>query len=91
MECWSFKIEQIAFNQIGDLHSPNVFLIRKWNGDKVAADNGTNCPRICITLDRKTQTAIWVQGVSNARNDLEDNPCTYPDKQTHEWTIAGPP
>ena len=91
MECWAFKIDQIAFNQIGDLHSSNVFVVKIWNADEVAADNGMNCPRIAITLDRRTQTAIWVQGVINANNDLKDNPCTYPDKQIYKWTIEDPP
>jgi hypothetical protein len=91
MECWASKIDQIGFNQVGDLRPPNVFLIRIWNADEVAADNGLNCPRLSITLDRKAKTAIWVQGVSSVNNDREDNSCTYPDKRTYEWTIEDPP
>lgn len=90
LECWASKIDQIGLNKIGDLHPPNVFSIGIWTAAEIGADNGIDCPRITITLDRKTQTATWVQGVINGNNDPKDNPCTYPDKQIYKWTIEDP-
>jgi hypothetical protein len=91
MECWAVKIDQTGPNQIGSLRAPNLFLIATWNADEVVADNGMNCPRITVILDRKAQTASWIRGVINASDDLGDNPCTYPDKQIYKWTIEDPP
>ena len=90
-ECWASKIDQIGPNQIGSLRPPNWFSIATWNETEIVADNGTDCPKIVVTLDRKSQTAIWMQGVINTNNDAGENPCTYPDMQTYKWTIEDPP
>jgi hypothetical protein len=90
-ECTASKIDQIGPHQLGDVHAPNFFSVTKWEAEEVVADNGIDCPRIIVTLDRKTQTATWVQGVFNPNTDPGDNPCTYPDKQIYKWTIEDPP
>ena len=90
-ECTASKIDQIGPHQLGDVHAPNFFSVTKWEAEEVVADNGIDCPRIIVTLDRKTQTATWVQGVFNPNTDRGDNPCTYTDKQIYKWTIEDPP
>jgi hypothetical protein len=90
MECWASKIEQIGLNQLGDLRSPNVLVVKIWTAGEVIADNGIDCPRITVVIDRRAQTGMWVQGVINADRTPENNPCAYPDRQTYDWTIEDP-
>jgi hypothetical protein len=90
MECLVSSINQIGPHQIGDLLPPDVLAVTKWDPNEVVADNARDCPRITITLDRKTKTATWVQGALSAHSDFFNEPCTYPDKQIRKWTIEEP-
>jgi hypothetical protein len=90
MECWVSNINQIGPKQMGMLLPPDVLAVTKWDANEVIADNARDCPRIIITLDRKTKTATWLQGAPSAHSDFFNEPCPYPDKQIHKWTIEEP-
>jgi hypothetical protein len=89
-ECLTYSIEQIAPNQMGRLRSPLIFPVTAWNAYEVIATEDTSaldCRKTTITLQRKRQSAVWVEEPINvARAACKD----YATK-VYKWTIEDPP
>lgn len=61
-ECIVADVEQIGPKQISSVDGPVVYPVRQWtDDDQVVAEDDALCSRITITLDRKTQTVLWVE------------------------------
>ena len=61
-QCIVASVEQIGPKQVGDIDGPVVYPIKRWTDDEdVVAEDHTLCARITITLDRRTQTVLWVE------------------------------
>jgi hypothetical protein len=61
-QCIVAEVEQIGPKQISSIDGPVVYPIKRWtNDDDVVAEDDALCSRITITLDRKTQTVLWVE------------------------------
>src|SRR4051794_25760126 len=62
-ECLVTHIEQIGPNQIGRLDYPSIYPIMSWTPNLVVASeplSSLGCTRTTITIDRKAETALWV-------------------------------
>jgi hypothetical protein len=61
-ECIVAQVEQIGPKQIGDIDGPVVYPVKQWTEDgEVVAEDDALCSRITITLDRKSETVLWVE------------------------------
>jgi hypothetical protein len=60
-ECMVAGVNQIGSGQIGSIDGPLVYPVKRWTDDEVVAEDDALCSRITITLDRKTQTVLWVE------------------------------
>src|SRR5215475_6267659 len=61
-ECYIASIEQIGHNQMGSMHSVDIFPITKWSADEVVAiQDVMDCTRLTIVLERKSQTALYAR------------------------------
>jgi hypothetical protein len=64
MECLAYSIAQIGPNQLGKLEVPGIFPITKWdNYEIVAVESGDTvaCRKATVSIERKTETAVWVE------------------------------
>jgi hypothetical protein len=90
-ECLVVGVEQIGPSQIGRLDSPTSYPIVKWNDYEIIATNGDDnpneCRKVTISLDRKGETALWVQEPINQANIF----CKNVDTKVYKWTIDDPP
>jgi hypothetical protein len=56
------SVNQIGPKQVGAMDRPTVCpLKRRTEDDDVVAEDHTLCSRMTITLDRKTESALWVE------------------------------
>jgi hypothetical protein len=89
-EGFFYSIEQIGHNQIGRLDYPGTYPITTWNAYEVIATENVsdwNCGKTTITLQRKRQTAVWVEEpVNQARADCKDA-----ETRIYKWTIEDSP
>jgi len=61
-ECIVASVEEIGPKQVGTIDGPTVYPLKRWtDDDEVVAEDQTLCSRITITLDRRTQTVLWVE------------------------------
>jgi hypothetical protein len=61
-ECIVADVEQIGPKQINSIDGPLVYPVKQWTDDgQVVAEDDAFCSRITITLDRKTETVLWVE------------------------------
>jgi hypothetical protein len=63
-ECLTYSIEQIGRNQVSHLHGPVIYPITTWNAYEVIATedaSALDCRKTTITLQRKRQSAVWVE------------------------------
>jgi hypothetical protein len=61
-ECIVANVEQIGPKQVGSIDGPVVYPMKRWTADKeIVAEDEVLCARITITLDRTTQTVLWVE------------------------------
>jgi hypothetical protein len=63
-ECLIASIEQIGERQIGRLDYAYTIPITKWGADEVVATDESSdwsCWKTTITINRKTQTGLWVE------------------------------
>jgi hypothetical protein len=89
-ECLTYSIEQIAPNQVGRLHGPIIFPITAWNAFEVIATEDASvldCRKTTITLERKRQSAVWVEEPINQARAACKNSTT----KIYKWTIEDPP
>jgi hypothetical protein len=83
MECLVTLVEQIGAHQIGRLESPAFYQITKWSNFEVVSVSDDPCVKITINLERKSETALWVQEPSNQTSAF----CKDSDTKIHKWTI----
>ena len=61
-ECIVASVQQIGHDQVGTIDGPTTYLIKRWtDADDVVAEDDGPCARITITLDRRTQSVLWVE------------------------------
>ena len=90
-ECYVYSVDQIGFNQVGYLEMPIPYPITKWTPDEIIASDvvppNLNCTRITISLERKTEEAVWVEEPINQSSAA----CKNADTQVRKYTIESPP
>jgi hypothetical protein len=85
MECLAASINQIGSNQLGGLVS-SMFPIITWNEYEVVATSGdSDCVRITVSLERKSETALWVE------EPISQERCKNTENKVHKWTVENPP
>lgn len=87
-ECLIATIAQMSGsgNHIGRLDYPYTMPITKWTASEVvAADDPSDwsCFKTTITIERKSETALWVQEPINQANPA----CLKSDTKIHKLTI----
>jgi hypothetical protein len=66
--CEVSSIEQIGRKQIGRLDGPWPYAITKWTTFEIIAADGPNdiaCGKVTITIDRKSQSVLWLEEPAN--------------------------
>jgi len=89
-ECLVSSIEQIGSNQLSSLNGPSIYPITKWDAYEVIATGSgdtVDCRKVTINLERKTQTAVWVEQPINQSRAA----CKDADTKIYNWTIEDPP
>jgi hypothetical protein len=89
-ECLVSSIEQISSNQLSSLNGPSIYPITKWDAYEVIATgsgDAMDCRKVTINLERKTQTAAWVEEPINQSRAA----CKDADTKIYKWTIEDPP
>jgi hypothetical protein len=91
-ECLVYSVDQIYSNQVGFLETPTFYPITKWTLDEIVASEDVvplvpKCTRITISIERKTEEAIWVEEPINQASVA----CKDADTQVHKYTIESPP
>ena len=90
MECLAYSIAQIGPNQLGKLDVPGIFPITKWdNYEIVAVESGDTvaCRKATVSIERKTETAVWVEDPINQTQPA----CKETHTKIYRWTIEDPP
>ena len=65
-ECIVASIIQIGPKMIGSMDGPAFYTTKRWTeDDEVVAEDDSLCSRITITLDRKTESVLWVEAPIN--------------------------
>jgi hypothetical protein len=89
-ECLISSIAQVGVNAVGRLAFAYAIPIARWTDSEVVATDepdDVSCVRTTIFLERKTQTALWVQEpINTARPE-----CRTADSDVRHWTIEDPP
>ena len=61
-ECIVASVNQIGPKQVGAIDGPTVYPLKRWTeDDDVVAEDHTLCSRITISLDRRSETVLWVE------------------------------
>jgi hypothetical protein len=61
-ECIVASVNQIGSKQVGSIDGPMTYPVKRWTDEaEVVAEGDALCARSTITLDRKTQTVLWVE------------------------------
>jgi hypothetical protein len=88
MECLVYSIEQIGPNLLGSLDGPMSYPIIKWDAYEIIATSGDNdCRKVTISLERKTETALWVEEPINQTRVA----CKNSENKIYKYTIEDPP
>jgi hypothetical protein len=86
-ECLITRIEQIGPHQIGRVDSPDTYKITKWDNFEIVSvdDSGlpTPCAKITVSVERKSETALWVREPINQAHAF----CKNADTKIYKWTI----
>ncbi len=85
-ECLVTYIEQIGPNQLGRLDYPVVYPIVNWTPTHVVASEALTsfgCARVTITIDRKTEPAMWVDEPVNQSTSK----CEKSDGRVRTYTV----
>jgi hypothetical protein len=63
LDCSVASVAQIGWKQIGTIDGPIIYPIKRWTKDHevIAEADYSPCSRITITLDRTTETVLWVE------------------------------
>ena len=90
MECVTYSIAQIGPSQLGKLDVPSIFPITKWDSNEiVAVESGDTvaCRKATVSIERKTETAVWVENPINQTQPA----CKETHTKIYRWTIEDPP
>lgn len=60
-ECLVANLDQIGPRQVSRIIGPTVYPVVSWTRDEVVASDNSLCAKITITIDRNTQTLLWVE------------------------------
>jgi hypothetical protein len=60
-ECIVANTEQIGPRQVSRIDGPVVYPVVRWTDDEVVASDDSLCAKITITIDRRTETLLWVE------------------------------
>jgi hypothetical protein len=85
-ECMIATIEQIGDKQVGRLGGPYSIPITRWTELEVVAveePGSVSCIRTTIFIERRDQTALWVQEPTNTALPQ----CETADTQVRHWKI----
>ncbi|WP_316229010.1 hypothetical protein [Bradyrhizobium sp. SZCCHNR1070] len=84
-ECTVASVEQIGPRLISSIDGPIIYPVKRWTtDDQVVAEDDALCSRITITLDRKTETVLWVESPIN-QTDLA---CKNADNNLRKATLG---
>jgi hypothetical protein len=89
-ECLTYSIEQAGRNQMGRLDYPIIYPITTWNAREVTATeavSSVHCRKTTISLERKRETAVWVEEPINQTRAI----CKDAQTKIFKWTIEDPP
>jgi hypothetical protein len=85
--CLVSSIEQIGFNQVGRIASPESYDIKKWDSDKIIATRGDPCDDVTITILLRSEVVAWVREPIRQPSAL----CANPSTKIYKWTIENSP
>jgi len=86
-ECFTYSVEQIGPNQVSRLDSPMRYSVTKWDGHEVVATGAGDCGKVTITIDRKSESALWVtEPVNQTRTQ-----CKHANTKVLKWAVEDPP
>jgi hypothetical protein len=88
--CQVSSIEQIGRKQVGRLDGPWPYHVVKWSDfEIVAADepNDIACGRVMITIDRRSQSILWLEEPTNQNRPS----CKDSDTAIRKYTIEDAP
>ena len=89
-ECLVAYAEAIGGNQIGRMDMPTIYPVVKWSGYEIVAQDEVTeigCVRVTITIERKTESALWVEEPVNQTKPS----CKNSDGKTRKYTIEDSP
>jgi hypothetical protein len=93
MQCLTNQITGISTNacQLSRLDAPLSIPITTWNDSVIIATtynpiDNWSCSKITINIDRKSQTAEWIQESINQSQPF----CKDSDTKTYKWMIEDP-
>jgi hypothetical protein len=89
-ECLVSSAHDIGMNMIGRLDMPQIIPIIRWNKSEIVAQEDVTelqCVRTTLTIERKTESALWVDEPVNQTRPS----CKYADGRTHKYTIEDSP
>ena len=88
-ECLFSAVDQIGPGQVGRLGAPDAYAIKTWSPDEILATGyyASDCRKITINIDRKTEAAGWVEEPANQSRAA----CKSADSKTYKWSIEDPP
>jgi hypothetical protein len=90
MQCVTASIEQIGPNQVGRLESPSIFPVVKWDSYEIVATgagDAVDCRKVTISIERKSETAVWVEEPINQSSAT----CKNAETRILKWTIEDSP
>jgi hypothetical protein len=77
-------------NMVGRLDMPQIIPVVKWDRSEIVArDEVTEltCVRVTLTIERKQETALWVEEPVNQTTPF----CKNADQKTRKYTIEDSP
>jgi hypothetical protein len=87
-ECWISSVRAIGGMLIGRMDAPYEYEIRKWTPYEVVAvyDGTFGCFKTTITIERKTENALWVEEPMNQAQPQ----CKDAETKVRKYTIESP-
>lgn len=89
-ECLTYSVQQIGRNQVGRLDAPIIYPVIKWDDHEVVATETGDvaaCNKVTISIERKSETALWVtEPINQSRAQ-----CKNANTKILKWTIEDSP
>ncbi len=89
MQCWTASVEGVSTDscQIGRMEWPTPMPITKWTDQEIVASDETSpalCRKTTLSIDRRSQTVVFVAEPVNITNSLCGGASTTTEKSTLE-------